>query len=104
MLTRIIPSSGEALPAIGLGTWIQFDVGTSPKERQSLTEVLTQMAAHGGNVIDSSPMYGRAESVIGDLTQGLPNADEYFYATKVWTTGQEDGKRQIEESFQKLKR
>jgi diketogulonate reductase-like aldo/keto reductase len=100
----MIPSSGEALPVIGLGTWIQFDVGTSAAERLSLTEVLSQMTAHGGSVIDSSPMYGRAESVIGELTQGLPNPESFFYATKVWTTGKESGRQQIEASFQKMKR
>lgn len=62
------------------------------------------MALHGGKVIDSSPMYGRAEQVIGELTTGLPEADQFFYATKVWTSGEESGKKQIEQSFQRLGR
>jgi len=104
MLKRIIPASGEALPVIGLGTWIQFDVGSSAAERQPLTEVLTQMAAHGGSVIDSSPMYGRAEAVVGDLTSKLPVANDFFYATKVWTTGKAQGEQQIQASFYKMRR
>lgn len=104
MLKRIIPASGEALPAVGLGTWIQFDVGASPAERAPLTEVLTGMAAHGGSVIDSSPMYGRAEAVVGELTSQLPNADAFFYATKVWTQGKDNGEQQISASFKKLQR
>lgn len=104
MLQRIIPSSGESLPVIGLGTWQQFDIGASAQERQQLTEVLTQMATHGGRVIDSSPMYGRAEAVVGDLTSHLLIADDFFYATKVWTTGKASGLQQINSSFQKMRR
>lgn len=104
MLKRIIPVSGEALPVIGLGTWLQFDVEALPEEREPLTEVLTQMATYGGRVIDSSPMYGRAETVVGDLTSQLPMADAFFYATKVWTTGIAHSEQQIEASFQKLRR
>jgi diketogulonate reductase-like aldo/keto reductase len=104
MLTRLIPSSGEPLPAVGLGTWLQFDVGTSQAERQPLKEVLHQMTENGGSVIDSSPMYGRAETVIGDLTHESGWADRFFYATKVWTSGEESGKAQIRQSFQKLRR
>jgi diketogulonate reductase-like aldo/keto reductase len=104
MLTRVIPATGEALPVIGLGTWIQFDVGSSTAERTPLTKVLTELAAHGGRVIDSSPMYGKAEAVVGDLTHTLPNAATFFYATKVWTTGKASGLAQIEASFQKLQR
>ncbi|HYH13894.1 MAG TPA: aldo/keto reductase [Flavisolibacter sp.] len=104
MLKRIIPASGEELPVIGLGTWIQFDVGASSAERQPLTEVLTQMAAHGSSLIDSSPMYGRAEAVVGDLTSQMPIGNEFFYATKVWTTGKAHGAQQIQASFYKLRR
>src|SRR5688572_13573027 len=67
MNTRPIPSSGEQLPLVGLGTWIQFDVGDDNAGRQSLTEVLNLMVQQGGKLIDTSPMYGRAEGVIGDL-------------------------------------
>lgn len=104
MLKRIIPSSGELLPAIGLGTWMQFDVGSPEASRRPLREVLQQMALKGGTVIDSSPMYGKAEQVVGELTCESGMADQFFYATKVWTSGEKSGKRQIEESFKKLKR
>ena len=67
LITRAIPSSGEKLPAIGLGTWRVFDVSSSPAERAPLEEVLRVLVQRGASVIDSSPMYGRAEEVIGDL-------------------------------------
>jgi len=102
--TRTIPSSGEALPIVGLGSWIQFDVGTSASERAPLREVLTQMKQHGGRVIDASPMYGHSEAVVGDLTQELGIADHFFYATKVWTSGEQAGIRQMEASMQKMQR
>src|SRR3954452_11496842 len=68
MLTRAIPSSGEKLPVIGLGSWQTFDVGSSEAERKPLREVLSQFVRLGGRLIDSSPMYGRSEEVIGDLS------------------------------------
>lgn len=102
--TRPIPSSGEALPIVGVGTWIQFDVGTSDAEREPLRKVLTQMKKYGGKVIDSSPMYGKSEAVVGDLTQELGIADHFFYATKVWTSGEVAGIQQMEASMQKMQR
>lgn len=104
MQQRVIPSSGEKLPVVGLGTWQQFDVGASPTDRAPLLEVLRLMALTGGRFIDSSPMYGRAEAVIGELTQATPNPDQYFYATKVWTNGKQNGIEQMEASLQKMKR
>lgn len=104
MRKRIIPSSNEMLPVVGLGTWQQFDVGTTEQERQPLREVLSIMRAMGGTVIDSSPMYGRSEEVIGDLTKELPKRDEFFYATKVWTTGEKEGIDQMNESLRKMRR
>lgn len=101
MLSRPIPSSGEALPVIGLGTWLQFDVGTAAAERQQLREVLQSMAAQGGKLIDSSPMYGRAEQVVGDLTVG---SNQFFYATKVWTTGRQAGIDQMNTSLRLMRR
>src|SRR6058998_1319413 len=68
MLTRMIPSSGEKLPVIGLGTWRAFDVDLTANVRRQLEEVLSSFLKLGGRLIDSSPMYGRAEEVIGDLT------------------------------------
>ncbi|MFH5831670.1 aldo/keto reductase [Halalkalibaculum sp. DA384] len=104
MRRRKIPSSGEEIPVVGLGTWIQFDVGKSESERRPLREVLRLMAKEGGKVIDSSPMYGRAETVIGDLTADLGIADEFFYATKVWTTGRQAGISQMETSMRRMRR
>jgi aryl-alcohol dehydrogenase-like predicted oxidoreductase len=102
LLTRTIPSSGEALPALGLGTWRTFDVGDSDAERAPLREVLRRLFAAGGRVIDSSPMYGRAESVVGDLLRGTPEHGNAFIATKVWTTGRAEGIAEMEESERRM--
>lgn len=103
MLTRVIPSSNEQLPVIGLGSWIQFDVGAGAPERTSLQEVLEQMLEKGGKLIDSSPMYGRSEEVIGDLTAATGKAGQFFYATKVWTNGEQNGIQQMQRSMQLMK-
>jgi diketogulonate reductase-like aldo/keto reductase len=102
-LERSIPSSGEKIPAVGLGTWRTFDVGTSAAERNPLEEVLRNFAELGGRVIDSSPMYGAAESVVGDLAAGLALGDRLFLATKVWTSGRDAGVRQMEQSLRRLR-
>jgi diketogulonate reductase-like aldo/keto reductase len=99
MLTRSIPSSGEALPVIGFGTWQTFDVGASEAERAPLREVLRLLFEAGGKVIDSSPMYGPAEGVVGDLLTDLKAHDKAFYATKVWTEGEARGIASMERSF-----
>ena len=104
MLQREIPSTKESLPVVGLGSWIQFDVGKSETERQGLVQVLKSMNRLGGKLIDSSPMYGRAEEVIGDLTASSGYAGKFFYATKVWTTGRQAGIDQMNDSFRKMKR
>lgn len=104
MLIRKIPSSNESLPAIGLGTWAQFDVGSSTKERQPLRDVLTQLTIQNGSLIDSSPMYGRAEEVVGDLTNELRLGDTFFYATKVWISGEQNGIAQMNDSMRKMRR
>src|SRR4030095_7528349 len=108
MLARTIPSSGEKLPVIGLGTWRSFDVDLNPDVRRQLEEVLSLFVKLGGRVIDSSPMYGRAEEVIGDLTATLgirdklpaasPPGGGLFLATKVWTRGKENGIKSMERS------
>ena len=103
MIQRKIPSSGEALPVIGLGTWQTFDVDDD-KTYPALKNVLTQLHSAGGKMIDSSPMYGKAEEVIGNISTRMDIADDFFYATKVWTTGEPEGIRQIEASFRKMKR
>ncbi|HKR07321.1 MAG TPA: aldo/keto reductase [Bacteroidia bacterium] len=104
MITRNIPSTGEPIPAIGLGTWQKFDVGHSESERKPLREVLKLMTAHSAKMIDTSPMYAKSEQVIGELTSELDIADKFFYATKVWITGRKEGIRQMTASMQKLKR
>ncbi|OON68475.1 aldo/keto reductase [Hymenobacter sp. CRA2] len=103
MLTRLIPSSQQPLPAVGLGTWQTFDA-PNPGAQPGLRQTLETLHTHGGAVIDSSPMYGRAESVVGELTQQLPAADTFFYATKVWTQGRQAGIAQMEGSLRKLRR
>jgi diketogulonate reductase-like aldo/keto reductase len=103
ILTRPIPSSGEAIPVVGLGTWRTFDVGPAPAERAPLKTVLQRFVEVGGRVIDSSPMYGTAESVAGDLAAELAVTDKLFFATKVWTSGREAGVAQIEQSFRRFR-
>jgi diketogulonate reductase-like aldo/keto reductase len=103
LLQRAIPSSGEMVPAVGLGTWQTFDVGTSATERESRREVLRRFVAVGGRVIDSSPMYGTAESVVGDLAAEIQVTDKLFLATKVWTSGRDAGVAQMEESSRRLR-
>ncbi len=100
---RPIPSSGVALPVIGLGTYRAFDVVQSPNEYAPLIEVLRTFTAGGASLIDSSPMYGRAESVIGDVANHAQLADKLFYATKVWTSGREAGIKQMNESFRRMR-
>lgn len=95
--------TASPLPKIGLGTWQTFDVGRSPSERAPLRDVLAEFVRLGGRVIDSSPMYGRSEEVVGDLATELKVRDKLFMATKVWTTGRADGIRQMEESERKLR-
>ncbi len=103
MLTRRIPITGEPIPVIGLGTWQTFDVGASEAERAPRLEVLRAFLAAGGRVIDSSPMYGRAETVTGDLLARLPGAPRPFFATKVWTRGKRAGEEQVRESIRRLR-
>ena len=103
ILARPIPSSGERVPAVGLGTWRTFDVGASAAERAPLREVLERFVRLGGKVIDSSPMYGAAESVAGDLAADLGIGDALFLATKVWTSGREAGVAQMDQSFRRLR-
>ena len=99
MQTRPIPSSGEPLPVIGCDTWQVFDSSPSPNERAPLAEVLRTLFAGGGSVVDSSPMYGRAEGVVGDLLASAVSRDKAFLATKVWTRGRVEGVAQMERSM-----
>ncbi|MDH4092534.1 MAG: aldo/keto reductase [Cyclobacteriaceae bacterium] len=104
VLKRVIPSSNESLTAVGLGTWRTFDVGDSVSEREPLKHVLKTLVEHEGTVIDSSPMYGRSENVVGDLSTELNLNDRLFIATKVWTSGAQEGIRQMNTSFSLLRR
>jgi diketogulonate reductase-like aldo/keto reductase len=103
ILRKPIPKTGESLPAIGLGTWQTFDVGPGKSSREPLKEVLREFVRLGGSVIDSSTMYGKSESVVGDLAAELSVHKQLFLATKVWTNGREAGIRQMEESFKRLR-
>jgi diketogulonate reductase-like aldo/keto reductase len=102
-LEREIPSSGESLPAMGLGTSNTFDVDSLPAHRKQVKEVLRLLAEQGGAMVDSSPMYGRAEEVVGDLSVELGVQDSLFLATKVWAEGRDAGIRQMERSERLLR-
>ncbi|MFA9460468.1 aldo/keto reductase [Thiohalorhabdus methylotrophus] len=100
--TREIPASGESIPVVGLGTARTFDVGPGEAERAPLYRVLEEFFAAGGRVIDTSPMYGTAETVVGDLLTEMKHP-EVFYATKVWTRGERSGIRQMERSAERMR-
>src|SRR5262245_989923 len=95
---RAIPSSGERLPAIGLGSWITFNVGDDQVLRDECAQVIAAFVAAGGRMIDSSPMYGSSQPVIGHGLKKLGSPAALFSAEKVWTSSPEDGPAQIEQS------
>jgi diketogulonate reductase-like aldo/keto reductase len=97
-------STGEQIPVVGVGTWQTFDVGDSSAATNPLKEVLTALLEKGGSVVDSSPMYGRSEKVVGDLSTELKINDKLFIATKVWITGKNQGIKQMNESLRLLGR
>ena len=101
---RTIPASGEKLPMVGLGTWQTFDIGNSASELEIRRQVLAKMYALGGTAIDSSPMYGSSEAVVGKATSQLDSQNRFFYATKVWTSGKQAGIEQMNSSFNKMRR
>ena len=103
MLMRSIPASGEKLPVIGLGTWKVFDVDLTPENEKQLSDVLSLFVRMGARVIDSSPMYGRSEEVIGALATRLVLYEKLFLATKVWTRGNRAGIESMERSFERLR-
>ena len=103
LLTRPIPSSGEPLPAVGLGTWQAFDVAGDAAAVEEARETLRALVAAGGRVLDSSPMYGSAEAVAGQLVQELGIRERVFVATKVWTEGRNAGRAQMDASMKKLR-
>ena len=97
-LSRPIPSSGEALPLVGLGSWITFNVGDDPAARDSCVQVMAAFFEGGGRLIDSSPMYGSSQDVIGDGLRKLGHPAALFSADKVWISSGSGGLAQIEES------
>jgi aryl-alcohol dehydrogenase-like predicted oxidoreductase len=101
LLTRT--AAGVALPVVGVGTWQTFDVGRDAPERTELAQVLRRLVQAGGSVVDTSPMYGRAEGVVGDLAAQAQLRDALFLATKVWTRGEAAGIAQMEDSFRLLR-
>ncbi len=103
LITRPIPSSGEQLPVMGMGSSRTFDVAMDEQVLADLTEVLRIFFDRQGALIDSSPMYGAAESVLGEVLSRLPNKDKLFAATKVWTDGQQAGIAQMQESGRRMK-
>lgn len=103
ILKRTVPRTGEPLPAIGLGTWQTFDIAEDNSSREPLKEVLREFVRLGGSVIDSSPMYGHSESVVGALATELAIQKRLFLATKIWTRGRDAGIKQMEESLRRLR-
>ncbi|MBN7796427.1 aldo/keto reductase [Parahaliea mediterranea] len=101
-ITRPIPSSGERVPVIGMGTSRTFDVDASDEAIAPLREVLEAFFQAGGSVIDSSPMYGKAESRVGDILRALSPRPPVFAATKVWTRGRDEGIAQMQQSAQRM--
>jgi diketogulonate reductase-like aldo/keto reductase len=97
-VTKAIPSSGEAMPVIGLGSWITFNVGEDPVLREECVAVMAAFFETGGRMIDSSPMYGSSQDTIGYGLQKLGRPQALFSAEKVWTSSGSGGPRQIEET------
>lgn len=97
-LMRTIPSSGEAVPAVGLGTWITFNVGDDPMLRDECADVMAAFFEAGGRLIDSSPMYGSSQPVVGYGLEKLRRPEALFAADKVWTSSDTGGPSQIEQS------
>jgi diketogulonate reductase-like aldo/keto reductase len=100
-LTRAIPSNGEAVPLVGLGTWITFNVGRDQKAREACAGVMQEFFAAGGRMIDSSPMYASSQDTIGYGLQRLGRTQNVFSAEKVWMSSLERGAAQMEESRRK---
>ena len=97
-IKRIVPSTQQSIPVIGMGSWITFDVGNDTNAIAKRTQVLQRFFDHGGGVIDSSPMYGSSEKVIGQCLKHIPDQQDLFSATKVWTLGESAGIDQMKNS------
>lgn len=103
LIMRAIPSSGERLPAVGIGTARRYDVGPAAPERAEIKEVVKLFADVGGKVIDTAPSYGQAEAVVGETIAALGNRNRLFLATKVGATGRAAAQTQVAQSFGRLK-
>ncbi len=103
MIFRPIPKTNELIPVVGLGTYKNFDVGDHTPSREPLKEILKIIHQHNKAMIDSSPMYGSSEGVVGDLVSDLKLRKSFFFATKIWIQGKEQGIAQMEQSFQRMK-
>ena len=97
---RNAPRGFEALPPIGMGTWLTFDIGDDPAQQEQRRQVLQRFFAAGGGMIDSSPMYGNAEWLLGELLPGVPHQGKLFAATKIWTPLEVLGRLQLERSLE----
>ncbi|HET7843554.1 MAG TPA: aldo/keto reductase [Xanthomonadales bacterium] len=104
LLKRAIPKSGEQLPVIGVGTSGAFDIDASGSDGVAAKEALTAFVEGGGTVVDSSPMYGRAERAVGDLAESLGLLPKLWIATKIWTDGKAAGQKQLADSHRLLRR
>lgn len=102
LIQRKIPASGEKIPAIGMGTWQTFDIGDDPAAMAQLADVIAVFFEQGGRLIDSSPMYGRSEAVVGELLRLTGNRQNVFAATKVWTNGRQNGIEQMNNSLERM--
>jgi len=100
---RVIPGTNEQLPIIGMGTWQTFDIGEGEAQRSNMRDILQTFYEMGGRVLDSSPMYGRSEDVLGDLSADLNLLGKFFMATKVWTQGRSRGIDQMKSSMTKMR-
>lgn len=98
MISRTIPGSGESLPIIGLGTYNVFDLDSTPANIEQSSAVIDLLIEKGGSLIDSSPMYNRAEKIVGDVIASRNNRGSLFLATKVWTDGKSSGENQMARS------
>jgi len=103
LIRRTIPKSGEQLPVVGLGTYIVLDVAPAAPEVAELKDVLSTFVAGGASLIDSSPMYERAEAMVGELSTALALQSSLFLATKVWTSGRDAGIRQMRDSLRLMR-
>ncbi|NQU72984.1 MAG: aldo/keto reductase, partial [Rhodospirillales bacterium] len=102
MTRRIVPKTGVSVPVIGVGTARAWNMGKRPSDRAPHREILRLLFDAGGSVVDTSPMYGNAETVVGDLLRDLGLGDRAFFATKVWATGKQKGIDQMEKSLNLL--